>query len=583
MFVSPFDQFTYRTFVGAQPSNHTGLPLAYDAEPFWISNQISGRGTGAILASNVSNSEIVIYKGGPKTYVNQTLQAFTLQTDLTGLNQLGSTLTSLPGGVPGQVSTATEGSWTLVAYTNRVGDRMSVQTLQSGDYGNHWNVTYSSTSTRGMVLDPQVVSSPAGYFYLTWRDSGVGPWEVDYAVLSTSGSAVLNSSTIPGAGGTVSARAESPSIAVDDLERPLVAWDSYPYNQTSNSSVGFTGGFLSPLTLTRVLNATFHNLTVADYYKAQAITLQRFNSSVNFNLTLLQNDVSSSSWCGAATVLLVHLYANLTQNIVYPLLNASPFFSCGNIQITPHGTELVAAMGPYTASTVLSTEVQWLAEALGYGTFPAQTWPGAPSGRAPSSPSDWDPGGPPDPGRAADRRCRDRVLVAPLVINPNAVWLNTTGEFTTYVRNTSTPCSSNGVSSHIVSVVTVAPATYRVNVSENFSGPGPYGPPPAWLNRNVSNDPQRVPDEPDAAVVRRLEGQDHGDLLGDPGLHEWLLGQHHQQDHRGPPRHENLGQPNCPGNVEHRARRSPSRTAHADIDAVHPEPRPNAHDDPMEQ
>ena len=181
--VSPFDQFTYRTFVGAQPSNHTGLPLAYDAEPFWISNQISGRGTGAILASNVSNSEIVIYKGGPKTYVNQTLQAFTLQTDLTGLNQLGSTLTSLPGGVPGQVSTATEGSWTLVAYTNRVGDRMSVQTLQSGDYGNHWNVTYSSTSTRGMVLDPQVVSSPAGYFYLTWRDSGVGPWEVDYAVL----------------------------------------------------------------------------------------------------------------------------------------------------------------------------------------------------------------------------------------------------------------------------------------------------------------------------------------------------------------------------------------------------------------
>ena len=69
---------------------------------------------------------------------------------------------------------------------------MSVQTLQSGDYGNHWNVTYSSTSTRGMVLDPQVVSSPAGYFYLTWRDSGAGPWEVDYAVLSTSGSAVLN-------------------------------------------------------------------------------------------------------------------------------------------------------------------------------------------------------------------------------------------------------------------------------------------------------------------------------------------------------------------------------------------------------
>ena len=468
--ITPHDEFTYRSTTPGFAGTLADLPPAYDAAPIWLAENPWGGGYEGILASDVATSAVVFYTdqgGGPSKFTGQSIAGLTQQTGIPALNQLGTTLSQLPGGIPGQVSIATEGDFILGAYTDRIGDRMSVQTVQSGNWGQVWNVTYSFTSAGGMLEDPQLAASPAGYFYGVWRDSAAGPWEVDLAVLSSAGATLLPSSFIPGAGGRATASAESPTILVDGLERPLVAWDSYPYNLTGNTTIQLTGGFLSPGPLSSILKSEYQSLTPSDYLDVVPKEIQTFRSDMNATFQELQQDITAKDWCNVAEIILPRgMFSNLTQLVVHPLAYANPFLSCAPMNVSYEPTVLAYSLGAFTSSTILSIEVQWLLESLGWGILPVPTWYGAPGG--PAIPLAYG-GNVPNPTTGAQYvdNAGDRIAVSPLVLNPNTVWLNTSGVFATFTNSTFSGCGTGGEK---VSTVTVAPVNYSVFSQEYYVG-----------------------------------------------------------------------------------------------------------------
>jgi hypothetical protein len=452
-------------FVNFTAANVT-LGTVGDAQPVLWRDPNSGTLCEGVLASNSTSGTIVYYSENNTTgvwFTPHSVTGFGASTGSAIFTSVGGTRLLVSGGDPGQVTLAQEGSDIFAAFTSRVDDRVAIQTAISGDGGLTWNVTYTATATAGVIEDPQLTASPAGPYFATWRDDGTGGWEVDIAVFSDSGHLTVASNAVVGSGGTFQ-NATSPTIAVDDWERPVVAWGSSGGVGT-RPQIRFTGGFVAPVTIAQWIDTGFHGLTPSDFYPVLNLTAWRAgqNSSVDQLLSLLQ----TAQWCNAETLLYGQVYPNITQSFVYPFLNATPALCPGAPPIHYWPTEVLPTVGPGSPGTVFSVEEEWLDEALGYGIVAPPTWMGAPGG--PPIVQNPPPSGLQvnSPGYATDRS-DDVLSVSPLTVNPNTVLLNATGVFNSPFTTSNSSCG--GGAGTITSTVTDAPANFTIYAHETFTG-----------------------------------------------------------------------------------------------------------------
>ena len=128
--------------------------------------------------------------------------------------RIGGTNLQLYSGSGGEVTGTVQGPYVFGAYTTRMGGTDTLVSVMSADSGAHWKLVNVVSAPRGAIETPVAAPSPAGYVYLTWRENGAGPWEVDLTVLSDSGTILLSPQSVPNSGGRTPrrrCRSRSPS------------------------------------------------------------------------------------------------------------------------------------------------------------------------------------------------------------------------------------------------------------------------------------------------------------------------------------------------------------------------------------
>ncbi|MCI4347439.1 MAG: IPT/TIG domain-containing protein [Thermoplasmata archaeon] len=396
------------------------LPPAISADP--AGNEI--------LAANSSNPNIVLYNYLSGTgYGASTLAPFNTTLGSAIFNQVGGTYLFAANGTPGQVAFVDEGGLLFGAFTTNSGGRTVLETVSSVNWGLNWSGPYLVGSAVGSVSDPEVVGSPAGYTYLTWRETGGGPaWQVDQAVFGQSGRLALAPGTFPGSGGATGLSAGPPTVAVDGFNRPIYAW------QTSGGGLGarieYTGAFPTPSNELRLISQGFNNTTAPDFLNFGASSLMAFRQQVNNQMAWLRANISGPNLCHSQRNALNALYTTITT------LEPSPMQwdnTSNNCQLS-HSIDqslLANTSGPLTPNEYLGIETEVLLEALGVGVFPdPNAWAQLLSGLPNNS------GGTglftPGQGVLNHDALGDSVSIQPLTINPYDVWLNSSGKFLSY-------------------------------------------------------------------------------------------------------------------------------------------------------
>lgn len=427
-------QFTYNP--GVPPARSVALPLADAAYPAWVPGPAFNE-TPAVLASNVSNSEITYYNSttGGRTFHATKVAAFNNSLGSQIFGQIGGTRLAMSQGTGGQVSVVAEGAYVFGIFTSRVQGRNAIETVSSSNDGRNWTGPYLAASYQGAASDPVVTSSRAGYVYASWRDDALGPWEVDAAAYSFTGQALQAPTPIPKSGPLVGGGAGPPALTVDGLERSLYLWSAW--NNTSNQfELQSTGGLLAPLAALQTLRSEWNETVPSDFKPMSAMALSTFRSSVNTTLVQLQTDLHSlrtaSGECAAENYLFQSVYPLVTSPPLAPLTAGLAPSGCTLSNPGSGASDLAAVQGPYAANSYLYVMASWIAESLGRGTMFDPSWVGSPLGGEVSIyPNE---GSPPiiyplaTPVSKGDPQ-GDFLTVDPVTINPNTLWLNASSWF----------------------------------------------------------------------------------------------------------------------------------------------------------
>jgi hypothetical protein len=403
----------------------TLLPRALSAQPVWTAPVPGVAATIGILASNLSNSEVIFYW---TTQPNASFHISAVSPFSTGMGSavfdlIGATRLETPGGSPGMVAVTYEGPLVFGLFTTRSQNRTTLETATSNNLGATWGESYVVASPVGSVKDPRVAVSPAGYVYGTWLGNGGGPWAVETQTFAPSGRPIGTASVIPGSQGAVGGGAQTPSVAVDGLQRPLYMW-------TANDSSGLqrvygTGAYLYPTNAARFLNLALNNTTTTDYVaKSHSAWISTDDADLTGNLTSLIHDVATSNICGAELIALTHVYPDTGWFLPRSTHNTTT--TCGTF--APRTHVLVANQsGATAANTTLQIEGQWLLEALGFGVFSTPNWLPIFSTTQTGAPVQVSTNGFYSDGT-------DSVSVATMGINPKTVALNVSWSFNSISR-----------------------------------------------------------------------------------------------------------------------------------------------------
>lgn len=421
---------------GNPPPNSATFPPAFAAYPAWITG--GSEPEVGILASNTSNPEIVFYNSSDdgKTFRSSNVEPFNNSLGSAIFSQIGGTRLVVAAGQSGQVAFAAEGPQLFGLFTSRVQGRMAVETVSSTDSGRTWTGPYLTASYTGAVTDPEAATSPAGYAYATWRENGAGAWQVDEAVFSFDGKALVLPETIPGSGGASASLAGPPTLAVDGFQRPLYVWSAWN-NSTGSNELRVTGGFLTPQVATQTLRSAWNATIAPDFVPMNSGSLGFYKANVNGTIVNLQTAIGSanpSRLCWAWTNFSRDVYPNVTSADPTPFLSApGPSVSgCASVPSPgPDVSKVTPIEGPFAADTYLYVYSDWISEALGYGTLPAPNWAGSPvvGNVTVTVPPPAGPRGLPFvlslPNSTSDSQ-GDTASVNPITINPNTLWLNAT-------------------------------------------------------------------------------------------------------------------------------------------------------------
>lgn len=469
---TPQDEFTYGSsppYLGPSLQfvrNSYRLAPASDAVPILLAGEplpFSAR----VLLSNPTVGQIQFYNYTTAhhldIFVDDVPSSFQASLGNPLFGSIGATSTGLASSAGGQVEIVANGPILFIAFTTIVGDESAVETAISTDTGLSWHPTYTALPSLGALSNPSLTGSPEGPYFATWQDDGSGGSEVDMAVFSDSGHLAVNSTVIRGSGGA-SVNASTPTITVDEWERPLLAWNSSG-GPSAPPSLLLTGGYLSPSSIASWMQSGFRNLTASDFIPV--VNLIPWRATQNASLTQLSLLLGAQQWCPAEAVFFDYVYANITSNYGFPFYNATPTLCVPNPTIQYHATNLYPAIGASSPGEILSVEEEWMVEALGYGVSSPPSWLGSP-GNAVNFTS-LAAGLKLHPARSGSviDKAGDYFAINPVAINPNTVILNATGAFETNETFTSATC--NGGAGTTTSTIVDSPANYSTYVQESLN------------------------------------------------------------------------------------------------------------------
>jgi hypothetical protein len=365
------DLYTY-TLPAAISKTLTG---AVGAAPFWVPGPYFGY--EGVVVANATSGQVVDYNSSNlgESYTSTVVGTFSPGLGSNVFTQVGSTRLDLPGGPTGQVTAAAENSSVLVGVTTESQGMIVLETTSTQNGGGNWSAPYLTEPPAGSLSDPQLVASPAGYYYATWRDDGAGDWEVDQTVFSEEGRVILSPQVLLKSGGASGYSAQPPTVAVDGLQRALFAWGTP--NATGNE-IRLEGAFPSAATAVSILSGAFDNTSNADYL-ASFGSANTWKGWVERDIGWLRTNVTlANSGCRAAQNLIRLVYPNVTYNPTPELA------SQGYCSPTTTNSEhfMGNTSGPLVASTYLEVYADWVGEAIGWGAVFDPAWAGSPTGTA---------------------------------------------------------------------------------------------------------------------------------------------------------------------------------------------------------
>ncbi len=321
---------------------------------------------------------------------------------------------------PGLVAAAYSGAALFVAVTTDSGGRSAIATLVSTTNGSDWTGPYLSAATEGSATDPVLSTSPAGYVFESWLAGGPSGWTVQLAVYGGSGSLLRDPEALPGASDTSPGIVVPPTLTVDPLMRPILAWSSPASDGSAQDRIEYTGAFAAPVVETGALWWAFNSTVPADYENFGQPGLSQFQQ----NVTALFNDLEAALRAGNLCDLegaAYSLYGYVTRTDPSPIVLGPAPTGC-HAKNGPDNSILENASGAMVANYYLGVEAMALLESIGVGTMPIPAWG---SNGANLPPSIFVPG---TSGTASDPN-GDSVSVTPWSVTPNSMWLNATGAF----------------------------------------------------------------------------------------------------------------------------------------------------------
>lgn len=419
------------------------LPAAQGAEPLVIGGnpyiQLSTLGTGttpAILASNVSNSEIVLYKPGGSSWVATNVAPFASYNGASPVTSLGQTSLSVPNGTSGQIAAVGSGQSVFGVFTTYTNGQTVAETVGSINGGTTWAGPYAAAPGVGSIRDPEAAISPSGYVYVTWRENTMGNWAVDQSIFWPSGIQIQAPSALKGSGGQFGESAGPPTVLVDPFGRPLYAWGVVAGN---GATISYSGAFVSAFNSNEAVRAGFNATVFADYENFGGPGVQSLRAAINTTLEKLENDTSNTlDLCQSQQVAYGSLYPNVTTIdsaavVLDPTSHACPLSTGAH-----DNSFIVAGSGPFSADIYLEVQASNLLEATGVGSMPIPPWLTGLYAPPPPLSGSFVPGS----GATYVGAAGTIIQVTPLTLNSGTLLLNASGIFAE--KTAETPLSYNG-------------------------------------------------------------------------------------------------------------------------------------------
>jgi hypothetical protein len=333
--------------------------------------EITSAATNFVTSGTVGYSAIVFSLAGPEldqirieTSANLAggygtswlVTTFQDTTSSSALSSLGATLLNHTGIMAGEVSLSTSGGELFLAYTSVSGGQGSVETQGSSDDGRTWTGPYASEPPSGAVANLTLTGSPAGLVYATWRTLTSTAGEIGEAAYFPDGQPLVLPTLVPNSP-NASEVTGPPTIIVDALQRPMIAW---PTSNGSGSFVAVTGDFLSPGESLTLLNQVLTDpLSSSDF--SSPGSQPAFNSSTSSSLTSISGNWNSGQQFSAQDTSALTLYPEVTHiplEVINGLGTTSGFLSPGSTSSSP----VVNSTGVDSPNVFLAVYADWLLE-----------------------------------------------------------------------------------------------------------------------------------------------------------------------------------------------------------------------------
>jgi hypothetical protein len=284
----------------------------------------------------------------------------------------GETSLVYSGGQPGQVGLVAIQSQLFVLFTTYNSSQVVPVTESSASYGAGWQGPYFDGPVNGTTLNPSLTVGPTGLVYAVWEDPDFGQGAVEEATYFADGTPVLPPETLVSPNGTADSPTAAPSIAVDNLARPLVAWPTTFANP--NGSLAYTGGYPSPIQSVSYLQAAVEQgLAPADLTSGSAAALTSLLSNVSVTSQRIEANESSLTYahfCAAQNLTALSLYQNVTS-VALNIAPGSGTVCSSHLNPRPSASPLLSEEGLDVPTTYLAVYSDWALESEGVPVAPS--------------------------------------------------------------------------------------------------------------------------------------------------------------------------------------------------------------------